>query len=237
MTRTEALRIAKPILFNTEMVRAIMDDRKTQTRRVIKPHNTIKAASEGYHQGEGLWIEHNSDDETLYIKDYSVSPCWFRVSDYIRKYALTGDILYVRETWYYEEHMHDMTAGKPDLPSGRYLHRYIYKADNYDYPVHVGVGQQGWRPSIHMPKEAARIFLRVTDVRAERVQDITAAECVREGIPQESLAEVGEDFTIGQFHDLWDSTINKSNLPLYGWNANPWVWVYSFERMEAASDA
>lgn len=226
MTRTEALRIAKPILFNTEMVRAIMDGRKTQTRRVIKPHNPIKAASEEYHQGEGLWIEHNSDDETLYIKDYSVSPCWFRVSDYIRKYALTSDILYVRETWM-----------KTDVFGTQ--NSCLYKANTeQNETIFEVTGQEPkWRPSIHMPKEAARIFLRVTDVRAERVQDITAAECVREGIPQESLAEVGEDFTIGQFHDLWDSTINKSNLPLYGWNANPWVWVYSFERMEAEPDA
>lgn len=236
MTRAEALKIAKPILFNTEMARAIQDNRKTQTRRAIKPHNAIKASREGYRQGEGLLIEYSIEDKTLYIKDYSVSPCWFRMSDYIRQYApyQSGDILYVRETWYYDEHMSEMTAGKPDLPSGRYLHRYICKADNPDYPVHVGVGKHGWRPSIHMPKEAARIFLRVTDIRAERVQGIGGIEAAEEGCkgftrfnPMSGMSE-----TVLNFKSIWNSTIKKTDLPIYGWGANPWVWVYSFERME-----
>lgn len=118
-----------------------------------------------------------------------------------------GDILYVRETW-------------------RQVATYIYwyKADSC-------VQNILWHPSIHMPKEAARIFLRVLDVHVERLQEITGAECVREGIPQESLKEVGEAFTIGQFSDLWDSTVKPANLHCYGWDANPWVWVIDFERI------
>lgn len=82
-----------------------------------------------------------------------------------------------------------------------------------------------------MPKKAARIFLRVTGVYIERLQDITAAECVHEGIPRESLVEVGEEFAIGQFSDLWDSTVKKADRQIYGWDANPWVWVIKFERI------
>ena len=80
-----------------------------------------------------------------------------------------------------------------------------------------------------MPKEAARIFLRVTNVRLERLQDITEKDAVAEGVEPDALNTVGEDFAIGMFHDIWDSTIKKSDLPRYGWDANPWVWVYEFE--------
>lgn len=83
-----------------------------------------------------------------------------------------------------------------------------------------------------MPKEAARIWLKVTDVRVERLQEIDGKGCVREGIGEEPLKEVGEDFIKGMFHDLWDSTIKKSDIDRYGWDANPYVWVISFERCE-----
>lgn len=143
-----------------------------------------------------------------------------------------GDILYVRETWYYESHMEDRTEGEPNLPSGRYSNRYVYKADCPTYPVNIGVGEHGWRPSIHMPKEAARIWLKVTDVRVERLQDIDGKGCVKEGIEEEPLKDVGEEFVKGMYHDLWDSTIKKSDIDRYGWDANPWVWVIEFERCE-----
>ena len=132
-----------------------------------------------------------------------------------------ADILYVRETWT----ILPGTPGDNFRPSGVYY----YKADGDMRPDRFR--DNGWHPSIHMPKEAARIFLRVQDVHVERVQEITGAECVREGIPQESLKEVGEAFTLGQFADLWDSTVKPSDRALYGWDANPWVWVIDFERI------
>ncbi len=157
-----------------------------------------------------------------------------------------GDILYVRETWYYESHMEDMSAGEPDLPSGAYSRRYIFKADCPDYPVNVGVGQHGWRPSIHMPREAARIFLRVTDVRVERLQDCGEGWCIdieREGIttPQDPILYISDD----DFHDalreafkkVWDSTIKPADRDRSGWEANPWVWVITFERCEKPKGA
>ena len=178
----------KPILFNTEMVRAILDGRKTVTRRVIHIPNY------GYFMTEPPRV--------------------------VSRYQ-TGDILYVRETW--------LPFDGDHIIDGR---KYAYRADSTadSEQLRTQYGYK-WRPSIHMPKEAARIFLRVQDVHVERLQEITGAECVREGIPQESLKEVGEAFTVGQFADLWDSTIKPADLPRYGWDANSWVWVIDFERI------
>lgn len=121
----------------------------------------------------------------------------------------SGDILYVRETW--RKHSCSPEFG------------YIYKANYVGTVTETAVN---WKPSIHMPKEAARIFLRVTDVRAERLQDI---ECIAtEGVtmvPADDKRDPRYYFT-----KLWDSTVKKSDLPLYGWAANPWVWVIKFER-------
>lgn len=86
-----------------------------------------------------------------------------------------------------------------------------------------------WRPSIHMPREAARIFLRVTDVRAERLQAISHEDAEQEGC---WCGEGRLSMPISKFANLWNSTIKKTDLPLYGWDANPWVWVIEFERVD-----
>ena len=116
-----------------------------------------------------------------------------------------GDILYVRETFF------------------RDVGRYLYKANYSDTEKFYRDGKEvaiKWRPSIHMPREAARIFLRVTDVRVERLQDIDDDGVAAEGF------EIG-----APFDELWDSTIKKADHALYGWEANPWVWVIEFERI------
>ena len=193
----------KPILFNTEMVRAILDGRKTVTRRVIrwdKADNALSCPD----RRKNIEIPDDKIIERLCGAPYRMA-----------------DILYVRETWT----ILPVTPGDNFRPSGVYY----YRADGDMRPDRYR--DNGWHPSIHMPKEAARIFLRVQDVHVERVQEITGAECVREGIPQESLKEVGEAFTLGQFADLWDSTVKPSDRALYGWDANPWVWVIDFERI------
>ncbi len=121
----------------------------------------------------------------------------------------SGDVLYVRETWC-----------KGSLNGG--AEQYFYRADDNDFHCK-------WRPSIHMPKEAARIFLRVTNVRVERLKYIEDGwRFDEEGIIlyHGMISEAWRDFA-----DLWNSTIKKSDLGKYGWDANPWVWVIEFERI------
>lgn len=143
-----------------------------------------------------------------------------------------GDILYVRETW-----------GHPiSLNSDK---QYVFRADKI---AEIGFKNDShiWHPSIHMPKEAARIWLKVTDVRAERLQDITEDGVLKEGVQGVRCDHVaiGEhgctdclntgwlEPPIIDFMQTWDSTIKKSDLDRYGWDANPWVWVIEFERCE-----
>ena len=190
----------KPILFNTEMVRAILDGRKSCTRRLVK-----------FLSGENpRWTGYIKDGLMLY--NGKNEPC-------IRKAPYqSGDILYVRETWGYP------IALNSDK-------QYVFRADEV---AESGLKNDShiWHPSIRMPKGAARIWLRVTDVRVERLQDIDGKGCVKEGIEEEPLKYVGDEFVKGMFHDLWDSTIKKSDLDRYSWDANPWVWVIEFERCE-----
>lgn len=188
----------KPILFNTEMVRAILDGRKTCTRRSVKgniPNNAIWGYTgftpKGYISCRGVYAD--GYGEGFYKLPY-----------------LPGDVLYVRETWDWDP---DNEVAKP----------YYYKADGDLRPE--GYKGMGWSPSIHMPKEAARIWLRVTNVRVERLQDITDDEAEAEGFTDYTSTALGFAYT-------WDSTIKKSDLDRYGWAANPWVWVIEFERCE-----
>lgn len=210
-----------PILFNTEMVRAILDGRKTVTRRVVKPQMPDHCPSCMHIHSDFIY---DKAAQNVYCASCG-EPLDNGGFPYKPAYQL-GDILYVRETWFYESHMQDKTQGRPDLPSGRYSHRYVYKADESDYPVGIGVGASGWHPSIHMPKEAARIWLKVTDVRVERLKEIDTRGCQREGI------DITRNGVFKKFSLLWDSTIKKADIDRYGWGANPWVWVIEFEQCE-----
>jgi len=191
------------------------------------PHNRKKAKEQGYRQGNGLWVDPSTDngDREGHIKDYSVSSCWMSYKWYISKYApyQPGDILYVRETW---------CKGSLNY----HKEKYFYKADDNEFHCH-------WHPSIHMPKEAARIWLKVTDVRVERLQEITREQILREGANQcainhyikqmpEETEEWIEAAYKAEFQQLWNSTLKKSDLIRYGWDASPWVWVIEFERCE-----
>ena len=149
----------------------------------------------------------------------------------------TGDILYVRETWT----ILPVTPGDNFRPSGVYY----YKADGDMRPDRYR--DNGWHPSIHMPKEAARIFLRVQDVHVERVQEMSEIDADKEGIrsywqtPHDNgppfigcAKGIGNDLCFTRreaFGQLWDSTVKPSDRALYGWDANPWVWVIDFERI------
>lgn len=190
----------KPILFNTDMVRAILDGRKSCTRRLVKPE------PQGYFE---------VSEEPLYIYDTDGN------QGKITPPYQPGDILYVRESY-------------SELSFG-----YVYKADGENID-HLG-NVIKWHPSIHMPKEAARIWLKVTNVRVERLQEITDEQAKREGIQyyecptgftwkQETDMHNCYTTPIGAMQALWNSTIKKSDLDRYGWDANPWVWVIEFER-------
>lgn len=218
----------KPILFNTEMVRAILEGRKTVTRRVVNPANPFR--NHGYYQGNGLWIDGygKGDEPNGHIKDYSVSSCWLSKKHYIENHApyKVNDILYVRETW----------IPKESEENGKLVKGFAYKADFTGYE-----SMFAWRPSIHMPKEAARIFLKVTDVRVERLQDMTRDDMLKEGIVDHCgncKAPFGCDLCMNEsavedeFFHLWNDTIKKDQLNNYGWYANPYVWVIEFERVE-----
>lgn len=221
MTREQLLEIAKPILFNTEMVQSILDDRKTVTRRVIKfPCNKYTGR---FPRAEDVSISGNYYGGVVHFLE-DPHYCFD-----VKKTYRRGDILWVRETWL-------MADGN-----------YYYRANEtmISSQTRVSFGYQ-WHPSIHMPKDAARIFLHVTDVRAERLQDITTEQTSKEGcfawtkdgkITKYSMAEDQYEWSMmprnpeKAFRDCWDMLTRKKDLDQYGWNANPWVWVVDFERI------
>lgn len=190
----------KPILFNTEMVRSILEGRKTVTRRAIRP------------QPEGRPIR--MTENSCYPGCYAIEG----TPRVIRPPCQTGDTLWVRETW-----------------NGDWCDHYIYKADGGSAKAAGYAAEPKWRPSIHMPREAARLFLRVTGVRVERLKDIDGHGILKEGIDNgKSNPAMGtrwENMQSMAFAELWNNTIKPSDRALYGWAANPWVWVIEFERI------
>ena len=220
MDREELLQNAKPILFNTDMVRAILGGRKTVTRRVIKPQPKSKLcyAFAGSHKKDiRRWVYPSKTAHEFWEEE-------FKLPDDITEEELkkkwnppyhTDDILYVRET----------------CGEGYEEGTYIYKADDKlaNLPEFKESSKLIYHPSVHMPKEAARVFLKVTNVRVERLQDAKYFDFINEGIPYKQYEwEIREDF-----QKLWNSTIKKSDLDRYGWDANPWVWVIELEVIQA----
>lgn len=207
----------KPILFSTPMVQAILDGRKSMTRRVIKkiPNHM--------HCGKNImdWDLSGVGELKEGALEFSVQ-C--DVDDFYTDYAVApyrpGDILWVRETW-----------SKKDG-------HYFYKA-GHELLIDSEPLIKRWRPSIHMPREAARIFLRVTNVRVERLHDITENDARNEGVKDPYDYQEpsyynqphvrGMEINKSAFAGLWDSLNAKRG---YGWDVNPYVWVYEFERVE-----
>ncbi|MCR0567411.1 hypothetical protein MKC54_05155 [[Clostridium] innocuum] len=197
----------KPILFNTEMVRAILEDGKTVTRRTIKdlPQDAKRIG----------WVTGSGNAKSYDVAAFDING---NRRDYKTRY-LIGDTLYVRETW-------------QKSPAGTYL----YKTDNNGNLSNGHVYK--WKPSIHMPKEAARLFLHVTNVRVERLQDMCLRDFINEGIVirEESFNDPENAYYQAKefFRELWNSTIKEAELGEYGWDANPYVFAYEFEVISKA---
>ena len=204
--------VIKPILFNTETVRAILNGRKSCTRRIVKPQQFIGMLPDKCKNGVP---EEFLKEKKFMFKPYCDMTDIELINTSYKAPYQPGDILYVRETF--------IQAA---------AHIFWYKANDNSW---ISEGLR-WKPSIHMPKEAARIWLKVTGVRVERLQDITGLSAQKEGIevdPKECASKfdfITELFLL--FQRLWDSTIKKSDLDHYGWDANPYVWVIEFERCE-----
>ena len=181
-----------PVLFNTVMTRAILDGRKTETRRALKPQ-PLSGAGGMWQWKDCQWMDGGLGFPKSGIKDYAPYQ--------------PGDILWVRETWAYNRDM------------------WLYKAD---YPASEDFSWAKWHPSIHMPREAARIFLQVKKIEVQRLQEMVLADVLLEGIKE------ADDYyeTWDRWHSTWNSTITQRDRDKYGWEVNPWVWVIRFERCE-----
>ncbi len=222
----------RPIIFSTEMVQAIMAGAKTQTRRVMKPQPKCK-----YHN---VYLDsYNKTNEWVWWgKDNRI----YGTDSYFAKHSI-GDLLYVRETF---ARIDNSGFELGDMPE-----KYIeYKADTpkAKYPggwdedtikeLHPDDPRPVWSPSIHMPKAYARIWLKVLDVRVERLQDISEEDAIKEGmfdiifwskdLPEYGFPIRDVSMPIANFRRLWD----KINGKKYPWADNCWVWVYEFEKVE-----
>ena len=220
----------RPILFNAEMVNAILDGRKTQTRRVIKTKRELRV--------DDVWI-YSQRANGIWHK-------WLPIT--FSPYGQPGDSLWVRETFFYE--------WPNDYPPDDMRDcRIVYRATEPDYiddEMREASPSYKWSPSIHMPRWASRITLEVTGIRVERVQDITPEDTIAEGIdddvmmvfyPQtpERRKEAAAEIAINRFRELWNSINAKRGYPwsaedlLEGWSpskplhGNPWVWVIEFK--------
>jgi len=239
---------ARPILFSAEMVRALLDGRKTQTRRVIKPQPPEEYPVARLSDGVCVWSKHKESE----------FPMWARHS--VCHYGKPGDLLWVRETW--TKGRANFLGTTYDVPTWRTKNGAIgpilYRCSDI-YEGHANFIK--WRPSIHMPRWASRLTLRITDIRVERLQEISEADAVAEGVQPHEYAigplgvradsircihcgklrsdHVGQAMVCfggngtcwngntarGGFGVLWDS-INSNRG--YSWDMNPWVWVIEF---------
>lgn len=189
------------MIFNAEMVRAVLDGRKTQTRRIVKPQPELTERS-GF-SWKGMLYGAGSDDRET-NRNFAHVKC---------PHGKPGDRIWVRETWA------EAGASAPDLK--------LYRAN---YPDHVPSSYENvpptdeilWTPSIHMPRWASRILLEITDVRVERLRSMSQADARAEGV----IAASGPMEAGLAFRELWDSIYGEES-----WLANPWVWVIEFKRI------
>lgn len=240
-----------PILFNTDMVQAILDGRKTVTRRLVKKRQCMLADRKEPHELDRKYAPFDG------MTDAELVTCTYRPP------CKPGNILYVRETWRvgaWDMHNQMVAFDYKDGSFGELVHirdrtlferlvdqsREEARRSKCEYNGADFVWQKGkspcrWRPSIHMPKEAARIWLKVIDVRVERLQDMTDQKAEAEGIHWDECpagytwkprTDIHNCYTnpVAAMAALWNRTLHKKQKDIYGWDANPWVWVTEFER-------
>ncbi|HCU1204113.1 TPA: hypothetical protein OUG09_000100 [Klebsiella pneumoniae] len=236
------------MIFNGEMVRAILDGRKTQTRRIIAPQPADDIERGIFPNPEVIgWKSsrrHKHGSTTAHFCHYGIP----------------GDRIWVRETWGVVSHAFSddglMIDWVPDRPAtaihempfgnGYYSGYAIYAADgDFTWGDDDGYedGRSCWKPSIHMPRAASRILLEITDVRVERLNSISEEDAEAEGIDMEALYDsqdcydciadhnmTGRPTVTGAFKYLWESIYGEE-----GWKSNPWVWVIEFKRVEGGA--
>lgn len=224
------------MIFNGEMVRAILDGRKTQTRRIMK----VQPQPSKSRQGD-FWFSSKKLESMVHVSDLApgnspIADCHLFFQEHCCPFGTVGDRIWVRETWA------EAGAGAPDLK--------LYRAN---YPAHVPSHYENvppaedirWTPSIHMPRWASRILLEITDVRVERLNSISEEDCWAEGIEAvdglfENTEIIDMALKIGccfedskpMFALLWQSIYGADS-----WQANPWVWVVEFKRIEGDDHA
>lgn len=244
-----------PILFNTEMVRAILNGRKTVTRRLIKSQQLIGILPDKCKNG--------MPEEFLKEKKFMFKPYCDMTDAELIETAYNppyqpGDTMYVRETWRVGAwdirnqmiafDYKDGTCGELIYIHDRELFERLVNQsredarkakceyNGVDFIWEKGKSPCRWHPSIHMPKEAARIWLKVKDVRVERLQNMCLDDFINEGVdvPNEAFNDPKNAYGFAKFRysGIWTSTIKIEDNDRYGWKANPWVWVIEFERCE-----
>lgn len=229
----------RPVIFNGEMVRAILDGRKTQTRRVMKVQPKPSETRPG-----DFWFSSKKLESMVHVSDFMpcnspIADCHHFFQEHCCPFGQVGDRLWVREAF--------GTQVRRDGLGGTGEFR-VYRASNPDavkYTTACGKSVPvKWTPSIHMPRRASRILLEITAVRVERLSSISEEDAISEGIDADRLAESQDNYDCiadhnmtgrptakGYFSDLWQSIYGVEN-----WLTNPWVWVIEFKRV-GGSDA
>jgi len=229
-----------PVLFSGPMVRALLSGRKTQTRRIVTPHNSYFWSAPREYWKHSLFSEAYADRGYLHAPSHSsydddhsereecprcLEMGWDATTHRLYSKFAIGDTLWVRETWAHDAP--DLDSCRRGCESDGIRCGPYYKADASQFDA----DSLRWRPSVHMPRWASRISLEITAVRAERLQDINEEDCEAEGIGDGYLVRMRVPPPRKySFKALWEGLNGEDS-----WAKNPWVWVLNFERVEQAT--
>ena len=206
----------RPIIFSAPMVRAILDGRKTQTRRVVKPQPS-QLADQVVCDLNDVWRESVRHGNDLHMEPEGTR-------EWRCPYGVPGDRMWVREAWRMVK-QHDAISPKAAHLGGGCLTVSYPASDPLERDGKHCMGKK--RPSIHMPRWASRLTLEVTGVRVERVQEVSQTDAKAEGVRPDCIGGP-KDYRM-EFRRLWDSINAKRGYP---WDDNPWVWVVEFKRLK-----